>query len=95
MNNENLHELFYEELSGDDTITQEMFEQIYALDPDTPLFINDYDVLSEEITAIVCTRINRHQKSTIQLSLKEHISMCIICVFVFRNMRLCQKMNYI
>ena len=55
MNNENLHETFYADLADDDTITQQMFEQIHVLDPHTPLFINDYDVLSEEITAIVCT----------------------------------------
>jgi len=47
VNNENLHETFYADLADDDTITQQMFEQIHALDPDTPLFINDYDVLSE------------------------------------------------
>jgi len=53
VNNENLHGQFYEEHTGDQQITQEMFSLIRQVDPKPTLFINDYNVLAEIQTATV------------------------------------------
>lgn len=53
VNNENLHEQFFEDHTGDHQITQKMFQAIHELDPEPTLFINDYYIMSEEPTAIV------------------------------------------
>lgn len=53
MNNENLHGQFYEQHTGDNRITQKMFEQIHQADSKPKLFINDYNVLAELQTATV------------------------------------------
>ncbi|KAL4233814.1 hypothetical protein ACF0H5_008492 [Mactra antiquata] len=46
VNNELLHGQLYEEVSGDPTFTQDIYRWVHAADPNTKLFLNDYDVVA-------------------------------------------------
>ncbi|CAG5119583.1 unnamed protein product, partial [Candidula unifasciata] len=46
VNNERLHGSFYEDSTGDATISQHMFQAARSADPTADLFLNDYDVVA-------------------------------------------------
>ena len=79
VNNENLHGQFYEEHTGDQQITQEMFSLIRQVDPKPTLFINDYNVLAEIQTATVSSNYvvlrdwntNRYSKLLCRFEMRE------------------------
>lgn len=59
VNNENLHGNYFEEHTGDRNISMKMYDQIYALDPNVELFLNDYGIISAESGTVVRLLLKR------------------------------------
>ena len=57
VNNELLHGQLYEEMTRDQTYTQEIFRAVHAHDPKPKLFLNDYNVVAGgAVTDVRCIR---------------------------------------
>lgn len=54
VNNELLHGQLYEEITGDPEFTQDIFRAVHAQDPNTKLFLNDYNVVANGGSTSVC-----------------------------------------
>ena len=50
--NEDLHGKWFEEATGNDQITESLFQEVHSLDPKVKLFLNDYQIIT---TGTYCT----------------------------------------
>ena len=53
VNNEKLHGDFFERQTGNPNITMDMFKWMHALEPNVKLFLNEFSVVSSQLSTTV------------------------------------------